>query len=339
MGRPRKRQPNGLSKNVVNVDHYPPGFEQASYNNNDTLVDPYFNHGNLSISDVESNHPDLLEKAGMENGVWPLTETTWDHGNEVLDVPISSSSEDTLSGILDPALQALLPESHVTMEHQHLHQPGKAPCGCLASIYLAMASLQELPTEIASALATVRVAANAIQAVIRCEHCGICLVRDLHPPIEVFQNTMMLGAALPTIAHGYKRLLQMVDCETKLASAMAAKKTFRLKDYGSDFGIEELARDFRDVENIPLDPEDWRSAVRRLIIFDVYGHENISTGLKGIIAEMEHRQRNRHTEVDRLKAAGLLNEIETRMCVNEKDALCLRILDTAKIALDNLVVE
>lgn len=99
-------------------------------------------------------------------------------------------------------------------------------------MYLALASLQQLPSDSVSALRAVRGAAHVAANCIWCPQCGSVAVDNPNPPIESFQNTMLLGTILPIIANGYQKLLIIIDNETSAAEAVGQTKTFRFQDYG-----------------------------------------------------------------------------------------------------------
>jgi hypothetical protein len=228
------------------------------------------------------------------------------------------------------------------------------PCSCLASMYLALASLQQLPTDIVSALRTVRTAAATAATTIWCPQCGSIVVEHRKPAIDGFQNTMLLGTLLPIIAHGYQRLIQMIDEEADAAVAARKTKTFEFQEYGGlcatqttikgEMACIEKEMMFNAVE---MPPMQWRNTVRALLRVDIYGHEAAgykSKGLKGLVAEIEQRQQARHDWLDTLPEDEL-KEVSVgtfgpgpRTCLGEQTHGCIQILEMAKIALDNLVI-
>ena len=231
-----------------------------------------------------------------------------------------------------------------------------APCSCLASMYLSLASLQQFPTEIVSALATVRGAAATAANSLWCPQCGSVLLDTSNPPIESFQNTMLLGTILPIIANGYGRLLKMIDAETDEAIALGQTKTFRFHDYGGMCGRQESVKQamtcvekellFNAVE---MPPAQWRTTVRALLRVDIYGHEQPGfkhKGLKDLVGEMEYRQRTRHEMMDAQIADGTLDLAtvghgffsDGSRCLGDKTRGCMVILKMAKIAIDNLII-
>lgn len=220
----------------------------------------------------------------------------------------------------------------------HIHGTERVTsCSCLASIYLALASLQPFPQDIASALTAVRSAANTAHTCLQCPTCSFVIPREINPPIEAFQNTMMLGTILPTIAHGYKRLLRMVDCETEVAQQAGSKKRFDFANYGVLLNSSTDCGEFSPWAKQDLEPAEWRANVRKLLRADVYGYEGFTKGIRGIVEEMEQRQRSRHDALDTLALSGV-DISPNRYCPDEKDRTCLRILDTAKAAIDDLVI-
>jgi len=235
-----------------------------------------------------------------------------------------------------------------------------APCSCLASMYLALASLQQFPTDIVAALATVRGAAATAANSIWCPKCGSVLMETATPPIESFQNTMLLGTILPVIANGYSRLLKMIDVETDKAVATGQTKTFRFHDYGGLCGKQASVQQAvccaeKDIffNKVEMPPAQWRTTVRALLRVDIYGHEQTGfkhKGLKDLLDEMEYRQSTRHDMIDAQVADGTLDLMKVghglghgmfpdgSKCLGERTRGCLEILKMAKLAIDTLVV-
>jgi len=132
-----------------------------------------------------------------------------------------------------------------------------------------------------------------------------------------------------------------VNCEeeTEKAKALGIKKVFRISAYGGLCGLNTLCGAAQHLDEAVMEPTDWRAAVRGLLRVDVYGMDGVAPGLRGIISEMEQRQRLRHKEMHQLQENGLSShDVGSRHCLGEKDALCLRILDAAKVSIDTLVI-
>jgi hypothetical protein len=359
MGRPRKRQfietirddpePDAIL-DALNMGPLPFNIDDYDYNDS-TLAQPYFtNQQTVPFPD------EVTKVADDENGrdIWPFGDPRLigtnpidfdSHGpdntklpEKSLEVPMllagtteSSSSE---SGTIPP------------------HIP--VPCSCLASMYLALASLQQFPPGVVRALRTVRTAAATAAGCIWCPQCGSIVVDQVQPGIDGFQNIMLLGTLLPIIAHGYQKLVYMIDQEADAAVATGNTKTFEFQEYGGlcirqttlqgEMACIEKETMFTPVE---MPPMQWRSTVRALLRVDIYGHEAPGykyKGLKGLVEEIEQRQKARHTWLDSLSdqeikehKVGLFGPTQ-RMCLGEQTHGCLQILDMAKLALDNLVI-
>lgn len=357
MGRPRKRQCNGETKENTAESNNGPSefpefleFDTLPYLDGTFPPGPYIDTNDLSLTNTSNEQPFLFPEDAPATGLCTVNDgqVMFQFGNNEFNIPIDFGVDDLNSD--DPSPSATSSESAIhdaSVEKYHHAFAGDRPhpsasgppCSCLATMYLAMSSLQEFPTVIETALSTVRAAANTAQAAIRCETCGTPAVTDLHAPIETFQNMMLLGTILPIIANGYKRLLVMVDEEAELARIAGAKKIFSMKAYGGLACSEDpLCGAARHLEMSVMEPTEWRAAVRGLLRADVYGLEAVTPGLKGIIIEIKERQRRRHGQLDELKAKVLGHETEHRQCGSEKDMHCLRILDTATYAIDSLVI-
>lgn len=236
----------------------------------------------------------------------------------------------------------------------------QGPCGCLASMYLALASLQTFPTDIVPALKTIRGAAAVAAASIWCPQCGSIVLEDPNPPIEAFQNTMLMGTILPIIANGYHRLLKMIDDKTDQAIAAGSTMTFKFHEYGGMCGKQEsveAAMTCLEKEMffnaVQMPPHQWRNTVRALLRVDIYGHEQHGfkhKGLKDLVAEMEQRQLARHELLDAwVLNGGTFGSMGTgpygqKLCLGEQNNFgvepraCMQILRMAKYAIDNLVI-
>lgn len=221
------------------------------------------------------------------------------------------------------------------------------PCSCLATMYLALSSLQQLPSDIVAALVIVRGAARTASNAIWCVRCGSSVLHERKPVIDAFQNTMLVGTLLPVVAHGYHRLLTMIDVETDAAVAAGQKKTFSFRDYGGlcghqDTVLGEMTCIEKDLmfETVELPPMQWRQTVRALLRVDIHGHEQGDfkhKGLKDLVAQIEARQRLRHDWLDTLEDDGTPFGPQ-KQCLGEQTHGCIQILEMAKHAISNLVI-
>lgn len=347
MGRPRKRQANGEIKEG-NTEFQPiiSDFDPLPYFDDSFQVDSFIDTGGLQFPSNASDYPAIFPEQAQATGLCTVNDgrLVFHFGVDELNVPIDFAAENASPEALEPVTpSAQGPVRHALELFAGDHPAPSAsgpPCSCLATMYLAMSSLQEFPNEVETALTTVRSAATTAQSSIRCPKCGNCTVTMMIPPIESFQNTMLLGTILPIIANGYKRLLVMVDEETERSKALGIKKVFRISAYGGLCGPDTLCGAAQHLDESVMEPDDWRAAVRGLLRVDVYGMDGITPGLRGIISEMEQRQRRRHKEMHQLhQPNGFADQdVGQRTCLGEKDMLCLRILDTAKTSIDTLVI-
>jgi hypothetical protein len=340
MGRPRKRQFVEAVIEDQSLDQtqgqdllslFPEGFD--SYNDG-PVAEPYF---------TNVVQPPLWHFGGHDTVVGP---------------PINFADVDFASGA--PQFSTASNPS-LTDSESPPPQSAPGPCSCLASMYLSLAAMQSLPSDIVSALKTVRGAAATAASSVWCPQCGSVLLDSPTPPIESFQNIMLLGTILPIIANGYGRLLKMIDEETDAATNAGQMKEFKFQDYGGLCGGQQsiqqaIACAEKDLlfNAVEMPPVQWRTTVRALLKVDIYGHEQEGfkhKGLKDLVSEVEYRQRTRHEMLDAQLAAGSLDQsklghglfyMQTSdgepRCADEKSRGCLEILKMAKIAIDNLVI-
>jgi hypothetical protein len=360
MGRPRKRQFVEMQGegDIVDQTHTSQAPESLCFLGSleyagDGSAVPYSateqSHISSSVDDADPltallNHPSS----------WLLGAQTPIHGPPIdfANVGFGSSNEDGTLPPLDPIFQVLPP----------LPTPDGAtdtsPCSCLSSIYLSLAALQRMPSDIVSALKTVRGAAAVAAQTIWCPQCGAVLLTTTTPLIDSFQNMMLLGTLLPVVAHAYQRLLAMVDKETNNAIAANETKSFSLHEYG---GLCRHEMDLADAlpcvqqdllfNTVDMPPMQWRTTVRALLRVDIYGHESPGfkhKGLKDLVSELEHRQRVRHDLLDAAQAAGTLdnrllghgfNHNSGKKSCDENDApQCIQMIKIAKHAIDQLLI-
>lgn len=338
MGRPRKRQfvesarEEAIDQNSNITNHEGPPFVDTFGLYNDTVTQQSFSSGEAAFSTL-AEPPKLPDQSiyQFQFGDRHLAGPPIDFGDLNLGVLAS----------LDPSLDLLpsLSTESNTSASESEHSPPQVPltqCSCLASMYLALSSLQQFPTDVVSALKTVRSAAGTAAGSIWCSNCGAVLGEHGTPSIEVFQNIMLLGTILPTIADGYQRLLKMVDDETEAAAAAGQTKTFRFQEYG---GLSEHQQDLQMamscaeqqvfINNVEMPPQQWRATVRALLRIDIYGHETPGfkhKGLKDLVEDLENRQKTRH-ELVGIQPSGLMGSAE--QCENAKSHTthgCLQIV-------------
>jgi hypothetical protein len=367
MGRPRKRQQFvEITIQESDPDHQKRVQEPVLFSsfvdnfdyNNDSLATPYFTAGQPVISSsLDNPFEDPVTRAINSPGVWLLGDQNVLNGPPIdygdVDLGFGENNISALDGSTQLSTISMPPIS----ESEISPSTGAGPCSCLASIYLSLAALQQFPSDIVSALKTVRNAAAIAAQTIWCPQCGAVVWTTTTPPVEFFQNTMLLGTLLPIVAHGYQRLLKMVDNETDAAVATNQTKRFSLHDYGGLCGRQlDIQKEMTCVDKgvfssgIDMPPVQWRTAVRALLRVDIYGHETPGfkhKGLRDLVGEMECRQWAQHELVDAAAAAGTLDtqllghwlvDKTGGKCDVPKTHGCLEMLKIAKVAIDNLII-
>jgi len=337
MGRPRKRRCDRttLNSSAELLSSAAQDDQHLPHINENFPIDPYiedasllFEAGQWSTASIDRGNSALGRTTENELGLWNL-------GAGDLHSPLAFGAEVYLQ---PPGMPRSI-RLHNDIEGNSAPLPATATsCSCLATMYLAMSSLQELPAEVGGALIAVRAAASTAQAVLRCEKCGHGSATSGKPALEAFQNTMLLGTLLPIIVNSYKRLLEIVDHEASMAKTAGYKMIPILSPDISVSGLSELCGGSTRPENALMEPDDWRDSVHRIIRDDVYGQEMMTPGLRGIISEMEQRQRRGHTKMDVLGSPDMLNAFHQRQCLGERNAPCLQILNVTKASMASLAI-
>ncbi|KAH7330294.1 hypothetical protein BKA65DRAFT_527905 [Rhexocercosporidium sp. MPI-PUGE-AT-0058] len=348
MGRPRKRQyveanVEQHSDEAESAEHIDLGISFDSGYNGDAMAEPYFSSGLPAFEGM----PGVVDppENTLEDG-----RTIWHFDGHTTGPPINFAldpADNYLPSTEAVPLLSINSSGSVTESDNSTNPSG--PCSCLASMYLALAALQQLPNDIVPALVAVRSAARTASESIWCPQCGSVALDNPNPPMDAFQNTMLLGTILPIIANGYKKLLDMVDKETEIAMAAGHMKTFKFNDYGGMCGkmstIAQAITCFEKTmffEPVEMPPQQWRTTVRAMLRVDIYGHEQPGfkhKGLKDLVAEMEFRQKTRHEMLDAHARHGIHAEaFQGKLCPGERVHTCLEVLKVAKFAIDQLVI-
>ncbi|RFU35975.1 hypothetical protein B7463_g347, partial [Scytalidium lignicola] len=353
MGRPRKRKLTETAKDNNSIINQPQEPSQVllpaatndydSYNDT-TIAGPYVTDLEINSNEIVPDH-DIYEELPSVFEYRVRGEMRGPDNFGDLDFLLGQSNNLSANQNAQLLNTSVPSTTGFDLALQKTSMPGT--CGCLASMYLSLASLQEFPSDIKSALFTVRRAVITAEQVLYCPRCGTILMIEPNPSIESFQNTMLLGTILPIIANGYTRLLKMIDEETDAAITSGQMKTFHLQEYGGLCGKQnaveipltctEAAIFFNQID---LQPSEWRSAVRALLRIDIYGYEQSGCkhkGLRDLVSELELRQRTRHDLIDATIGSG--NNI-TPICGNPPPhtRTCLQVLQIAKRAIDSLVI-
>lgn len=385
MGRPRKRQfietirdepPNTQSNLEPLLDDGTLlpffGDELYTFDDND-FTEPYYTNSNFNGFDAAQQFPQSLPLDTPH----PLGASNVDNGRNIWHFGNGNMPGPTPIGFDNMNMEKLgemQPEANQEAELSMGSNPSSSSpsgsdgpfpisgdkCSCLSSMYLSLSALQQFPSEIDEALKVVRGASIVASKAIWCPSCGAIALISPTPPIEAFQNTMLIGTILPIIANGYGRLLKMVDEATAEAIAKGQTKIFRYLEYG---GLCEHQRPINEavecignalpITDREMQPAEWRTTVRALLRADIYGHDQPGfkyKGLRDLISEMEQRQNARHNILDAQVAAGVrslehdhfpdLNVADStvRQCYGERTRGCLEILKMAKMAVDSIVI-
>ncbi|KPM35630.1 hypothetical protein AK830_g10944 [Neonectria ditissima] len=328
------------------VDGGPPAIPPLNFSGVDLLGSINFDepdHSQTVSKDLsDSLHRYMAEQVSLPRGTSTSTPADSslgsDHGTSVgsLDEPVSTPP---------PSMRAV----------------PTVNCSCLSSLFLALNNLSRLPPDVVPAMRAARNASKVAHDVINCPSCSVPLLDEpsVPPPIQCFQNLMFLGTLVPSACNAYATILEMVDTETALAKKQGRTFWFSFKDIGGMWGTVGESSDnccvVQSYNNTNMAPDMWRMTIRALLRLDVYGlgknDDGISThetytqlGLKDVVTLLEQRTRKRHEILDNLIASGqVAKAMPTGVIYPSKPCLpeernCVRILETARVALDNLVI-
>ncbi|KAM0280399.1 hypothetical protein ACHAQH_004113 [Verticillium albo-atrum] len=277
--------------------------------------------------------------------------------------PNSESSDSSTTASATPPSSSS--ESDASPKPAHKSIP-HINCACLSQMYLSLDSLSRLPEDVGAAMRAARNAAKTAHGLITCPTCSIPFADDptKQAPMQAYQNTMLLGMLIPTVVNAYVRILELVDESTAEAKQKGETMLFRFVEYGGLWGELEAIDKFtcRTVElydNKEMEPDKWRMTIRAVLKIDIYGFDvdcastidgsrvkHRHLGLKDVIALMEERSNNRHDQIDAMVAAGLPHPMQGNPLMpknlqhsgSKDDRNCLRIVEMARVALDNLVI-
>lgn len=315
--------------------------------------------GNADMSISDMSFLDFLDSDFMFNQPFDTENLATDWATNLQDSnlgPHLGDTSETSTSITTPSLSSqgaspseqqrpaqLTPSSSLAP-----HEPIQSTtCSCLADLYLALDSLARLPNEVIPALRTARTAAHAAHNTIRCEVCCPPIHKTMKMTAAAFQNSMLIGALIPSIADAYHRILELVDAEATRAIATHIQLTFNLSEYGGTWG--ELTGSSEVDETKVMDPAAWRRRVRSLLKIDVYGVNTLNSdgtvrfrqmGLRDLVAEMDERSRARHAEIDAMIDAGLsapvgMNGLPASHSQG-KEPHCRHVVQLVREAVDNL---
>lgn len=262
------------------------------------------------------------------------------------ELPPLSASSDMSSVVESPEL----PSGPVAKE-----MPGLS-CGCLSSLYLAIDSLNRLPSGVGLAVRIARSACKVAEEAVSCPNCFVPLETPLKaPPVQSLQCFILLGALVPSTCSACRSILEMIEDEVSFAKKAGRMLLFSLKEVGDLWGSVaddgSLVSTIRNCNNRRLDPDLWRTAIQTLLRLDMYGPDygrdrvtpatSSPRGLKQVLSRLEEVSGRRHELIDDLIASGhMLKPAPYLMSPagppGQRD--CVRMLEAAKMALNSLVL-
>jgi hypothetical protein len=195
--------------------------------------------------------------------------------------------------------------------------PQSYSCSCLPNLHRSVTSLQHLCDTLPSAIETVRTACKTLHDALLCPRCS-------NPSLlsTTTRQTLLLQATLlPTLSTAYIHLLSLIDASATLADSESRKLTFQLTSYGGLWGMlganDHICGAAR-ADELAVQPEMWRLAVRALLRIDIYGINENSTdwqglkvcagfvqpGLMDFVKMMQEREQARRLVLEETRARG-----------------------------------
>ncbi|RYP74395.1 hypothetical protein DL771_003062 [Monosporascus sp. 5C6A] len=243
-------------------------------------------------------------------------------------------------------------------------------CACMASLYLALDSMQKLSTD--DVTEAVRQTRQATRTAYQVVNCVVCALR-LEPPtvaggggpaasaVSSFQTLMLLAALIPSIVHAYERILAAVDREADDAQRARRQLVFQISGLGGFWGPMASADCGLTAayEHREMEPAMWRLVVRALLKLDVYGlsetpctanargsqlavahADPLHLGLKDIVTMMEARSKARHAFMDAMVLSGVWLEPPCAFKLHNpgETPTCQQIIAIAKRSVERLVI-
>ena len=266
-----------------------------------------------------------------------------------LQAPESTPSD--ISNTIDTPEPASSPDHSGPMKPIH-----NVSCGCLSSLYLALDALSNLPPDVVVAIRSARSASKACYDVMDCPMCA-CPGHDdatVLPPMQAFQNMMLLGALIPSACNAYARIIEMIDEEADRARTDGRTLFFSFRDVGARWGDIVDRNDPRwqimACNNREMDPSTWRATLRAILRLDVEGvtgpggQKPLSMSLRNVVRLLDERSRHRHEKLDELADKGLLPKQSYVMMptgmksVPLEERNCHRVVEAARNALNSLAI-
>jgi hypothetical protein len=256
--------------------------------------------------------------------------------------------------------------------------PGPARCSCTSNLFNAIDSMRSLPDEVGAAVRQARLASKTAYEVVNCPSCSVppTLPPPMQPygipptdgakhnrivsssqAVHGFQTLMLLATLIPSVVSAYERIVHMVDQTASRAASERRELAFTLPGYGGIWGpmaTNDGCGASSALSHRMMEPTMWRLTVRALLRVDVYGisgscgpdgsssaqADPFHLGLRDIVNMMENRSRNRHAVIDPLIESGMWDDVQCSLKMHKtgEKPTCLKIIQIAKTAVDNLVI-
>lgn len=323
--------------------------------------------GQLPIETTQSVNFGLTTMASTSN--FDMTDSFFlDSCPSTLDETVPSLSHGSHLGSPEACASPLSDPSYQLDARPHAAGSPRQPapnvsCGCLSSLYFALESLANLPSDIPSAMRVARGASKIVHDVVGCNICS-SNVREVGEPVPIqsFQNFTFLGSLIPSTCNAYATIVEMVHQQSNRAKQENRTLPFSYWQLGGQWPSSLHADpassclNLAAYDNKDLHPDVWRELMCSIMRVDVFGSEGAaytlpngalspSAGLKGVVAYLDNRSDERHLKMDELSAAGgLLKHSNMLMCPAtyqpqpKKDRHCVRTLHLARVALDSIVI-
>jgi hypothetical protein len=323
-------------------------------------TESYHHHHHYSSSS-SMQHPSTAHFSFGADMLGRIDFADTDSADDEVSSHYSDSYSQYMAAHVPDTIPSLSPGPSMTPEPSPSPRPyHNTACRCLSSMYLAMDSLSRLPPSAMAAMKVARHACRVAHDVIHCQACSLPMLHDVSSPmpVQAFQNTMLLGALIPTVANAYARIMELVDAEATRAKHEGRSIYFTFREAGGLWG--KLAEEepscgvVRSYDNRDLDADSWRLSVRALLRVDIYGYAFAKggagpmvhhLGLKDVIDALEERSRIRHGKIDEMMASGQFTPDMYRNLMpiphqpsQTRQHNCAHIIEMARGALDRLAI-
>ncbi|KZF26461.1 hypothetical protein L228DRAFT_12960 [Xylona heveae TC161] len=299
MGRPRKRRLTSREDGEEKQDNTSINttFSKNGHNDKGIHMSNMPNENNLVQNSSPFTPPfsdetlNLLSPTSNFNMGFPSLENFNFSSNNDIHIPSSSSEDVHLS--LDPYLNTQKDFSSFQTPSFMQNLPGmdgENSCACLSNLYLAMSELQTVPPDFPfpSTIHLVSKAVPVARGAIDCPICGTKFLLGM-------PNTMLVISLLSLMASICAKTYEFIDTKADDSKSRGETKLFRMGEMDPQTihlhtGTADCPMGF----NVELEPDEWRHMAKRVVRATVKGKGDGKSGLMGLIAAMEERQKSWH---------------------------------------------